>query len=130
MATNCEEIQKKDGKEIQQLRFWMYPHKNSQVFALIAVVLVQLTTPTTLSVFLNIQYCRAFRIFLIYCMRRVSCPEHGVVTEKVPWERNPNQRATGSSSCNISKEEWIGQAQQNNWKLNDGRCRCQRCKMT
>ena len=24
-------------------------------------------------------------VFLVYFMRRVSCPEHGIVTEKVPW---------------------------------------------
>ena len=82
VAKNCEKIY---GKGIQQLRFWMRPRKNSQGIYPHCGRPCPTYDASRVERFFDFRMLWCIPIFLVYFMRRVSCPEHGIVTEKVPW---------------------------------------------
>ena len=85
VATNCEKIRKNNEKGIQQLRFWMRPRKNSQGICPHCGRPCPTYDTSRVERFFDFPMLWGIPVFLVYFMRRVSCPEHGVVTEKVPW---------------------------------------------
>ena len=63
----------------------MRPHKNSQGICPHCGRPCPTYDASRVERFFEFPMLWGIPVFLVYFMRRVSCPEHGVVTEKVPW---------------------------------------------